>query len=178
MSDDGSFLQEMYDAYQLVHDAKEAERKLRTMRLTSLQRFLGVTPDSTRTGVAAHAGPALSAGFKRIELCREALAALDRQGWNRSYHQREFHDHFIRACARIFWKTEKPGTFARDHQRILEVNGWGSLSQEVLISTPRRQALCKSHVFVMSLTFITGLARPSPCPCSRRPCCTARPTWR
>lgn len=63
---------------------------------------------------------------------------LSRRGWNRSFHQREFHDHFIRACARIFWKTEKPGAFARDHQRILESNGWSSLRQEVLISTPRR----------------------------------------
>jgi len=142
MADDES-LQQIYDAYQLIHDAREAELKLRTMRLTSLQRYLGVTPDSLRAGAAATAGPELSAGFKRIELCREALAALDRQGWNRSYHQREFHDHFIRACARIFWKTEKPGTFARDHQRILEVNGWASLSQEVLISTPRRQV--ESH---------------------------------
>ena len=66
------------------------------------------------------------------------IVCLNRCGWNRSFHQREFHDHFIRACARIFWKTEKPGTFARDHQRILEANGWPHLSQEVLISTPRR----------------------------------------
>lgn len=152
MSDADSSMQAVYDAYQLIYDAKEAERKLRTMRLTSLQRYLGVTPDSVRTRGAAQAGPELSAGFKRIELCREALAALDRQGWNRSYHQREFHDHFIRACARIFWKTEKPGTFARDHQRILEVNGWASLSQEVLISTPRRQVTCRKHRVVMLLT--------------------------
>lgn len=122
MSDEAS-LQEIYDAYQLIHDAREAEHKLRTMRLTSLQRYLGVTPGSLRSGGAAAAAPEQSPGFKRIELCREALAALDRQGWNRSYHQREFHDHFIRACARIFWKTDKPGAFARDHQRILEVNG-------------------------------------------------------
>ena len=129
-------LQGIYDAYQQIFEAKEAEHRFRTMRLTSLQRFLGVTP-AGRPGqtVALEEG----AGFKRIERCREALAALDRRGWNRSYHQREFHDHFIRACARIFWKTEKAGTFARDHQRILEVNGWSSLSQEVLISTPRRQ---------------------------------------
>lgn len=152
MAEADSSMQEIYDAYQLIYDAKEAEHKLRTMRLTSLQRYLGVTPDSARTGGAAHAGPELSAGFKRIEQCREALAALDRQGWNRSYHQREFHDHFIRACARIFWKTEKPGTFARDHQRILEVNGWASLSQEVLISTPRRQATLTNHGLLRLLT--------------------------
>lgn len=135
-------LQTLYDAYQRIYEAKEAERQFRTMRLTSLQRFLGVTP-AGRSGQPAALEE--SAGFKRIERCREALAALDRRGWNRSYHQREFHDHFIRACARIFWKTEKPGAFARDHQRILEVNGWSSLSQEVLISTPRRQVACMKH---------------------------------
>lgn len=63
---------------------------------------------------------------------------LDTQGWQRSFHQRLFHDHFIRACARIFWKTEPPGAFARDHQKILESNGWDHLSQEILVSTPRR----------------------------------------
>jgi len=69
---------------------------------------------------------------------REALEALDRQGWLRSFHQRLFHDHFIRACARIFWKTEPQGSFARNHQKILEMNGWDHLSQEILVSTPRR----------------------------------------
>ena len=31
-----------------------------------------------------------------------------------------------------------PGSFARDHQRILEAHGWDHLHQEVLVSTPRR----------------------------------------
>jgi hypothetical protein len=76
--------------------------------------------------------------FERIDMCRKGLEALDRQGWNRSYHQRQFHEQFIRACARIFYKTEPPGTFQRDHQRLLQSNGWNNLSQEILISTPRR----------------------------------------
>jgi hypothetical protein len=76
--------------------------------------------------------------FERIDMCRKGLEALDRQGWNRSYHQRQFHEQFIRACARIFYKTEPPGTFQRDHQRLLQGNGWNNLSQEILISTPRR----------------------------------------
>lgn len=76
--------------------------------------------------------------FERINMCRRGLEALDRQGWSRSYHQRQFHEQFIRACARIFYKTEPPGTFQRDHQRLLQANGWNNLSQEILISTPRR----------------------------------------
>lgn len=70
--------------------------------------------------------------------CRTALDALDRQGWQRSYHQRLFHDNFIRACVRVFFKTDPPGSFARAHQSILDMNGWDNLSQEILISTPRR----------------------------------------
>lgn len=79
-----------------------------------------------------------SSGFQRIELCRKALEALDTRGWQRSYHQKMFHETFMRACARVFWKTEKPGQFARDHQKILQFNGWDHLSQEILVSTPRR----------------------------------------
>jgi hypothetical protein len=132
-------LQHYYDAYQRVKNARDAELRLSSMRLTSLERFMGVVPGRLGGRLASERGM----GFKRIEKCRQALAALDRRGWTRSFHQREFHDHFIRACARIFWKTESPGAFARDHQRILELNGWSSLSQEVLISTPRRYLTLK-----------------------------------
>jgi hypothetical protein len=59
-------------------------------------------------------------------------------GWKRSYHQRLFHEAYIAACARPFWKLDPPGAFARAHQKILEMNAWDSLSQEILISTPRR----------------------------------------
>ena len=31
-------------------------------------------------------------GLKRIQLCRNALDALDRRGWDRSFHQRLFHE--------------------------------------------------------------------------------------
>lgn len=79
-----------------------------------------------------------TSAFDRIDMCRKGLEALDRRGWNRSYHQRQFHEQFIRACARIFYKTEAPGVFQRDHQKLLAVNGWDNLSQEILISTPRR----------------------------------------
>jgi hypothetical protein len=79
-----------------------------------------------------------SNGFERIARCRQALVAIDGQGWERSFHQREFHDAFIRSCARVFWKTERQGQFARDHQQILQTNGWDHLCQEILVSTPRR----------------------------------------
>jgi len=77
-------------------------------------------------------------GFDRLDLCRKALEALDRRGWERSFHQRLFHDNFLRACAKIFWKTAEDGEFQRCHEKILESNGWDSLRQEVLVTTPRR----------------------------------------
>lgn len=77
-------------------------------------------------------------GWSRMRRCRRALHAIDQMGWQRSMHQMQFHDQFIRASARVFWKTEPVGQFARDHKRILELNSWESLPQEFLISTPRR----------------------------------------
>ena len=77
-------------------------------------------------------------GFTRMQRCRDALARLDERGWKRSYHQRLFHDDFLKACTRIFWKLEPAGTFARQHLEILQRNNWSHISQEVLVSTPRR----------------------------------------
>lgn len=105
---------------------KNASEQQRLMRRTALQNYLRGSQKVECNG------------FKRMMRCRQALEAIDRRGWLRSFHQRMFHDNFIRACARIFWKREPHGVFAKDHQRILEVNGWDHLSQEVLVSTPRR----------------------------------------
>lgn len=77
-------------------------------------------------------------GFSRMQECRDALNFLDERGWKRSYHQRLFHDDFLKACTRIFWKLEAPGTFERQHCDILRRNNWEHLQQEILISTPRR----------------------------------------
>lgn len=77
-------------------------------------------------------------GFERMRQCRLALDALDVAGWKRSYHQRLFHEAYIAACARPFWKLDPPGSFARAHQKILDLNSWDNLAQEILISTPRR----------------------------------------
>jgi len=74
----------------------------------------------------------------RMRECGNALALLDTTGWNRSFHQRQFHEDFLKACTRTFWKMEPPGSFARCHQQVLQENSWEHLAQEVLISTPRR----------------------------------------
>ena len=91
----------------------------------------------SRMQAKTHAGAAES-GFSRMQRCRDALARLDERGWKRSYHQRLFHDDFLKACTRIFWKLEPAGAFARQHLEILQRNNWTHISQEVLVSTPRR----------------------------------------
>ena len=119
-------LSDYFQKYDQVAKSKAEEARQRGIRRTTLENYMAV---ASKTG---------SNGFQRMLRCRQALDALDRRGWQRSFHQRMFHDNFIRACARIFWKRDPHGVFAKDHQRILEVNGWDHLSQEVLVSTPRR----------------------------------------
>jgi hypothetical protein len=86
-----------------------------------------------------------SNGFARMDKCRMGLDALDKAGWKRSYHQRKFHDAFIAACARAFFKLDEAGSFQRAYQHILEINGWSNLNQEILISTPRRFGIHPHH---------------------------------
>ena len=109
----------------ITRERLEEERK-KSIRRTALENYLTATAQAQCNG------------FQRMQKCRQGLEAIDRRGWQRSFHQRMFHDNFIRACARIFWKREPQGAFARDHQKILEANGWDCLSGEVLVSTPRR----------------------------------------
>ena len=83
--------------------------------------------------------------FELMDTCRSHLMKIDENGWTRSYHQRLFHEDFLKACTRSFFKMHKPGSFARQHAQILRVNSWNHLAQEILISTPRRSLF--EHVF-------------------------------
>ena len=148
-------LQHLYAAYDQTHSPPEPERVMSAMEHFCKRRRVRVSMSA----------------FDRINQCRRGLEALDRQGWQRSYHQRQFHEQFIRACARIFYKSEPPGTFQRDHQRLLQANGWKNLSQEILISTPRRCESFFSFIIHLNLTNIiysrqNHLRQPV---CSRHP---------
>jgi hypothetical protein len=98
------------------------QRKMSTLQRLMLSSRLDHKPD----------------GFDRIDKCREALCALDNSGWKRSFHQRQFHEAYIRACARVFFKTDGTAAFMQKQQKLLELNGWECIAQEVLVSTPRR----------------------------------------
>jgi hypothetical protein len=98
-----------------------------------------LTSSAQAEGGTDNDGPVTRDGFDRMKRCRMALDAIDQGGWKRSYHQKLFHEAYIAACARPFWKLSPPGSFARAHQKILDINNWDNLAQEILISTPRRQ---------------------------------------
>jgi len=121
----------LYDTLYKTYTALEITRKEQNCLRTSL------LPAFSHQYVGARSGAQWN-GWIRMTRCRQSLDAIDRMGWQRSFHQKQFHDQFMRASARIFWKTEKHGQFQRDHKSILELNGWDSLPQELLVSTPRR----------------------------------------
>ena len=65
---------------------------------------------------------------------RKALCFFDSIGYQRSAHQRKFHESFIAACIRHIYQDE----FADNFVKILEENGWEEARQEVMICCPRR----------------------------------------
>ncbi len=137
--------EDLYEAYDRLHSDQEANQQQQIKRqrsavdpteLPALCSFLAMS-ESAGTGNNYFPGlqkPSATSsrtvdGFYRMNQCRKALNALDVGGWKRSYHQRMFHEAYMAACARPFWKLDPPGAFARAHQKILDVNGWESLAQ-------------------------------------------------
>ena len=126
-------LSDYYDAYDEMTENKELEFLEQNTKRTTLDNYISVAKEGRFNG------------FQLMDKCRQALDAIDRRGWQRSFHQRMFHDNFIRACSRIFWKREACGSFAKNHQKVLEINGWDHISQEILVSTPRRYLVSHPH---------------------------------
>jgi hypothetical protein len=147
------------EEYRHEHNYRNQLKRRKTVMLQAVQIRLGEVnasagelADTTASGAIANLN-----GFQRMELMGTALAALDRCGWSRSFHQRQFHNDYLRACARIFFKTEAPGAFERAHKRILEQFSWDSLPQEICISTPRRFGKTISiSMFCAALIFCTA----------------------
>lgn len=118
---------ELYETFAKAVDKKNRESMMLKSFMPALDRHMYSTVESVSRN-----------GFHRIARCREALNALDHCGWQRSFHQRQFHESYIRACSQVFFKTDPAGTFMREQKKLLELNGWDRIQQEVLVSTPRR----------------------------------------
>lgn len=121
-------LKPLFESWDKLQAKEEAARIAQRRGInTAIQRHM----DSYKTAEGMN-------GFKRIQQCRRALDALDKRGWDRSFHQRLFHEEYLKSCARIFFKKDGPGAFSISHNRLLEMNSWDSTPQEILVSTPRR----------------------------------------
>jgi len=64
-------------------------------RLQKRQDQLNLMQDNQNWPPGAREAP--KQPLEYMELCRTYLAKMDTQGWNRSYHQRLFHDDFLKA---------------------------------------------------------------------------------
>ena len=86
-------------------------------------------------------GPTQDTGQKSATASRASSVAArpGRPGprrLERSYHQRYFTSFPTPSCA--LFKTDPPGFFSQSYPRLLEMNAWSSINQEILVSTPRR----------------------------------------
>ena len=111
-------LARLFAALDSMHEEEQAGQAQAGRALTAMERHM-----------AGYVVSANQDGIKRMNACRRALDALDRQGWQRSFHQRLFHEEYLKSCARVFFKRDGPGAFARMHNRLLEVNSWESTPQ-------------------------------------------------
>jgi len=87
----------MHDEDDEAHSGMTASaREFLKTKFGTISRFYSgiVTADATDAN-----------GFARIKTLRSALAALDRGGWERSYHQRIFHvsETSPRVCTGVRW---------------------------------------------------------------------------
>lgn len=73
-------------------------------------------------------------GDARLRAVKRLLGEIDGRGYERSNHQVRFHDAFIRACSRVFYREE----WAVHKAMIQRHNNWATTPSEIMISTPRR----------------------------------------
>ena len=93
-------------------------------------------------------------GDTNLRTLRSLLCKIDESGYDRSQHQRQFHDAFERACARVLYR----GDWELAECEIKRRNGWLSASPTVLVSTPRRFGKTFSIAqFAACLAYTMGL---------------------
>jgi hypothetical protein len=73
-------------------------------------------------------------GDSRLRGVRGLLTAIDSRGYERSPHQVQFHESFLKACSRIFFRED----WAVHRTTIMKHHEWPTTPSEILISTPRR----------------------------------------
>ena len=82
------------------------------------------------------------------------LTRVDQRGFERSAQQLDFHIAFMKAAARVIYRS----SWATDRPAIMQAHGWETSNSEVLISTPRRFGKTFSiAIFCACLALAQGL---------------------
>jgi len=106
------------------HRAREADRRAR--QIIPLRHKL-YSPE--------YLHKAATVGDKLLADIRGALRFFDESNeYERSVHQKSFHESMLASCVRHIYKDEYDDNFAA----ILEANGWTEARQEIMICCPRR----------------------------------------
>lgn len=85
-------------------------------------------------GGVAGAQEAEYQGDINLKNIQNLLALIDQRGYERSAHQLQFHNAFIRATSRVIFRAD----WSRRESDIRKKYGWEKTPSEILISTPRR----------------------------------------
>ena len=123
-----SWCRALYSTYKTMYDERLALQIIPQRHILYTQKYIESLPTEAD---------------KTLNDLRKALCYFDGIGYQRSPHQRKFHESMIAACIRHIYKDE----FADNFVKILEENGWEEARQEVMICCPRR----------FGKTFATGM---------------------
>lgn len=127
-------LAELFDRHVRVLEQRAFEQR-RRCELTCLVRQEEITASASNECVSFERFHTDKfAGDARLRTVRRLLGEIDKRGFERSNHQVRFHDAFIRACSRVFYREE----WSVHKAMIMRHNSWASTPSEIMISTPRR----------------------------------------
>lgn len=130
-------LMHLLDEVVKKHKEKILQEAKKPRLQTALQRHLASFEQGSNRVFLPGGREPVKQGKEYMQLCLSYLDKLDKSSWKRSFHQRQFHADFLRACSKSFFKLD-PSSFAKNHSDLLRHFNWDHISQEILISTPRR----------------------------------------
>jgi hypothetical protein len=113
-------------------DAKRAKLQVKTV-VDSTALAVGGGADAGVGNAFALLTDALQ-GDINFQHVQNYLHMIDQRGYERSPHQLRFHDAFLRATARVIYRSD----WSRRESEIKKKHGWDKTPSEILISTPRR----------------------------------------
>ena len=123
---------DIFDAQCLKLDHMASEQRKRYQLKALIHQEEGETAGSLECVSFERLSTDKFTGDARLRTVRGLLAEIDKRGFERSNHQIRFHEAFMRACSRVYYKEE----WSVHKSMIMRQNGWTTTPSEVMISTP------------------------------------------